>query len=221
MTISKLDGRWSASRARLNVETLEGREAPGGWGGWDWTWSWARQPKSSHSCDSSCSRRGDQDCGDWNRTCSPATDRSCQDSSGHSSHSSCKPTSPPPTCQPPVTATSQIGGIVYVDSNLDATYTDGEPLLPGVPVTLTGSSASGAAINLSTTTDANGAYTFGSLPAGNFNISVTTPDGYVSGHSQAGNFGGTPGENTVTNIAVVAGQSSSGYNFGMEVPVPH
>ncbi len=100
-------------------------------------------------------------------------------------------------------------------------YTAGEPLLPGVPVTLTGTTAAGLAVNMTATTDANGAYNFGTLAAGNYTISVTTPDGYVPGHSQVGAFGGTPGENTVTGIAVVAGQSSAGYNFGMEVPIQY
>ena len=68
------------------------------------------------------------------------------------SRGSCKST--PPTCQPPVTATSQVGGIVYVDANLDGTYTAGEELLNGVPVTLVGTTAGGVSVNLPATTDA-------------------------------------------------------------------
>jgi hypothetical protein len=217
MTNAKRDGRQSASRARLNVETLEGREAPGGWGGWDCTSSWAWQSNCSHSSESSCSQRGDSDGSDGSRNCGPAVDHTCSDGSGRSSHGNCNH-SAPPACQSPVPANSQVSGIVYVDTNLDAMYTTGEPLLAGVPVTLIGTTAGGVGVNMQTTTDANGAYSFGTLPAGNYTISTTTPDGYVPGHSQFGTFGGTPGVNTVTGIAVVAGQSSAGYNFGMEVP---
>jgi hypothetical protein len=114
-----------------------------------------------------------------------------------------------------------MSGVVYVDSNLDAMYNPGEPLLPGVQVTLTGTTTGGVAVNATATTDANGAYSFGSLAAGNYNLSIVVPDNYVSGHSQVGAFGGTPGGNTTTNIPVPTGQTSPGYNFGVEVPTPH
>jgi hypothetical protein len=114
-----------------------------------------------------------------------------------------------------------MGGLVYVDANLDATYNVGEQLLPGVSVTLTGTTTGGVAVNTTVTTDANGAYSFGSLAAGNYNLSIVVPDNYESGHSQVGTFGGTPGGNTTTNITVPTGQTSAGYNFGVEVPVPH
>ena len=41
-----------------------------------------------------------------------------------------------------------------------------------MPVTLTGNTTAGAAVNMQTTTDANGAYNFGSLAAGNYAISA-------------------------------------------------
>jgi SdrD B-like domain len=216
MTNAEMYGRRTVLRARLSVELLEGREAPGGWGGWDCGSSWPWQSSGSQSWDSSSNRRTDHGGGDGNKSCNPPVNPPCSDSGGHSTQSNCKM---PPTCQPPVAASSQVSGIVYVDSNLDAMYTPGEPLLAGVPVTLIGTTAGGVSINMQATTDANGAYSFGSLPAGTYAISVTTPDGYLPGHSQIGKFGGTPGVNTVTSIAVVAGQSSPGYNFGMEVPI--
>ena len=41
MTIAKWDGRRTASQGGLKVEALEGREAPGGWGGCGWAFSCA------------------------------------------------------------------------------------------------------------------------------------------------------------------------------------
>lgn len=197
-------------RAKLRLEALEGREAPGGWGNWNWASSWSWRSHGSKSWDSGCTRRVERDCDDWKRSCTPVV-VTCQPPPV-----TCTP-KPPPVCQPPVPANSQVSGFVYHDADLSATFTPGEPLLPNVPMVLVGSTAGGVAVNRPATTDVNGAYNFGSLPAGNYTISVvTTPDGYVPGHSEAGGFGGTPGVNTVTGLTVVAGQSRAGYNFGME-----
>jgi hypothetical protein len=97
----------------------------------------------------------------------------------------------------------------------DGTFSPGDTLLPGVSVTITGPGGNQTVIS-----DDNGNYNFGSLAAGRYTITVTTPDGYLPGHSAAGTFGGTPGENTVVGLTTVAGQSSTGYNFGMELPRP-
>ena len=106
----------------------------------------------------------------------PPTEQSCRDSGGRSGHASCNPDAAA-GCQPPTTATSQLGGIVYLEMRIsDATYTAGEQLLPDVAVVLTGTSTSGTAINMSTTTDANGAYSFGDLPAGTYTISGHSSD---------------------------------------------
>src|SRR5436305_418022 len=129
MTITELNGRRPALRAQLNIEALEGREAPGGWGGWDWGFSWGSRWGGNHSWDSGWSRRSDQDNDGGNKSFSPPVEHSFWGGWDRSSHGNCK--SPPPlTCQPPFTANSQVGGIVYVDSNLDAMFTAGEPLLP-------------------------------------------------------------------------------------------
>jgi hypothetical protein len=101
---------------------------------------------------------------------------------------------------------------------LSGTFTPGEAFFAGVPMTLTGTSTGGTPVNMNAETALDGTYNFANLPAGNYTISVvTTPDGYVPGHSAVGDFGGTPGVNTVTGVAVPASQSSVGYNFGMEL----
>jgi SdrD B-like domain len=115
---------------------------------------------------------------------------------------------------------SQVSGLVYVDQDRDAVADDTEPRLAGVTVTLTGTSADGDAVNLTTTTDLGGIYMFQGLEAGNYNIRATTPAGYVAGQSSVGAFGGTPGPNVTTNIAIPGGQSSGGYNFGQLTPPP-
>ena len=47
-----------------------------------------------------------------------------------------------------------------------------------------------------------------------------TPIGLLPGHASVGNFGGTTGVNIVADIVTPAGQTSAGYNFGMEEPRP-
>lgn len=215
MTRADMEGRRSASQTHLKLESLENREAPGSWRGWDFfsTWDYWRD-KWRDSWNNGCHRRVDNDRCDWQRTCKPQVETPCRE---RPTYNHCTPK--PPVCQPPSTpANSQVGGFVYYDQNLDAVYTDGETFFANVPMHLTGTSSTGATINRDTTTAADGTYNFGNLPAGNYSISVVeTPDGYVPGHTNLGNFGGTPGVNTVTGVNVPASQSSAGYNFGMEL----
>ena len=213
MTFADQDG----GQARLNVETLEGREAPGGWGSWDWASSWRGRSNWGNSRDWSSCGRSSPDNSDNNKACDPAPVRSC--GRYESPTRSCTPT-PPPTCNPPPVANSLIGGFAYLDADRDGFFSTGDTLLPNVAVTLTGTTAGGVAVNTPATTDANGGYNFGGLAAGTYTVTATPPGDLLTGHSSAGTFGGTPGDNTVTGIAVVAGQSSAGYNFGFEEPRP-
>ncbi|HEX3149180.1 MAG TPA: SdrD B-like domain-containing protein [Gemmataceae bacterium] len=204
MTIAGL----ASARARLSVQKLEGREAPGGWGNWDWASSWWCR-SSWNSWGSFCNTRGSQDHGD--RSC--GSDHSWSNGCSRPPQNTCTPK--PPTCQPPV-ATSAVGGFVYLDADRDGFFSAGDTLLPNVAVTLTNAGGT----TTPATTDVNGAYNFGNVAAGTYSISITAPGDLLPGHAAVGTFGGTPGVNTVTGINVVAGQSSAGYNFGLEEPRP-
>lgn len=211
MTRADMDGRRPAWQARLTLDELENREAPGGWRCWDFGSSWAWRYKSNDSWGYGWHRKFDYDRCDWKRSYTPRVETTCRPA-----YNPCTPK--PPVCQPPAPATSAVGGFVYFDADLSGTYTQGESFFADVPIHLSGTTSTGTAISLDTTTAGDGTYNFGSLAAGNYTISVvTTPDGYVPGHSQAGDFGGTPGVNTVTGVAVPTNQSSDGYNFGMEL----
>jgi SdrD B-like domain len=212
MTMAESEGRRLSAKARLSFEVFEGREAPGGWGCWDWASSWTSRANWSNSCDSRGSWGRHQDCGDNDRSCSPPVERSCGWS--RSSQRDCTPK--PPTCQQPPVATSAVGGFVYVDVDRDGFFSTGDTLLPNVAVALTNSGGATTAA----TTDPNGAYNFGAVAAGTYTISITPPGDFQPGQAAIGTFGGTPGDNTVTGINVVAGQSSAGYNFGLQVPRP-
>ncbi len=68
-------------------------------------------------------------------------------------------------------STGTIGDTVYRDNNSDGTQNQGEPGIPNVVVTLTRPGAE----NLTTTTDANGRYSFPNIPTGNYTVTVNTP----------------------------------------------
>ena len=66
---------------------------------------------------------------------------------------------------------------------------------------------------ITTVTDANGNYSFNGLPAGNYAVVETEPQGYVDGITTAGSTGGVVvGPYTQTSAAALA---------GLTVPVPH
>jgi len=125
----------------------------------------------------------------------------------------------PPVPPPPV-ATSQVSGLVYIDENSDGHAQDWEWRLQGVTVTLTGADTGGNAVSRTTTTDQGGIYWFRDLPAGTYQILVTTPVGLTPGQSSVGAFGGNRQPNLTTNIVIPAGQVSGAYNFGELKPVP-
>jgi hypothetical protein len=77
---------------------------------------------------------------------------------------------------------STIGDTVYNDTNRNNTQDPGETGIPGATVTLTNPGDDGEFgtpddTTLTTTTNENGNYTFPNLPAGNYRVTTTTPDG--------------------------------------------
>jgi len=79
------------------------------------------------------------------------------------------------------TGTRTAGDFVWLDTNGDGTQNPGEPGLGLVDVTLLFAGQDGTFGNAddftkTTTTDANGAYSFGNLPDGNYRVSIDTND---------------------------------------------
>jgi hypothetical protein len=96
-----------------------------------------------------------------------------------------------------------IAGTVYSDSNQNGTLDSGEPGISGVTVTLSGTDAGGNAVSLSTTSASDGTYSFTGLLAGSYSVSSPAS---------------ANGENLETTspipVSLVAGQGSTGNNFG-------
>ncbi|MDR1957664.1 MAG: carboxypeptidase regulatory-like domain-containing protein [Planctomycetaceae bacterium] len=68
-----------------------------------------------------------------------------------------------------------------------------------------------------TTTDANGYYSFGNLRPGDYKIVETQPEDYFDGQDAVGSLGGTLADDVISGITIVSGSLGTEYDFG-ELP---
>ncbi|MGE3821667.1 MAG: SdrD B-like domain-containing protein [Isosphaeraceae bacterium] len=114
--------------------------------------------------------------------------------------------------------TASLSGFVYHDANDDGVKDAGEDAISGVTVTLTGTDDLGQPVNLSTTTDANGAYAFVNLRPGTYRIVESQPSAYLDGKDAVGTQGGTLGDDQIDAIALLQGVNGTDNNFGEVLP---
>jgi SdrD B-like domain len=112
-----------------------------------------------------------------------------------------------------------ISGYVYVDSNNNGNFENGENPIGGVTITLRGIQDLCNNVNIYTTTNANGYYQFSNLVACKYTINETQPSGYNNGITTIGTVNGIKvGTVTVNdkieNITLSTGQNSINNNFG-------
>ncbi len=114
---------------------------------------------------------------------------------------------------------ASLGDFVWVDTNGDGLQNDGPTGLSGVSLSLRGVDGSGATVSLSTTTDANGVYTFTNLVPGTYTVTATAPGGYVF---TAANEGGDtsdsdadPTTGVLTSTVLVSGQNAPTWDAGL------
>jgi hypothetical protein len=118
-----------------------------------------------------------------------------------------------------------VSGVIYQDMNGNNALDSGEPGIAGVTVTLTGTNGLGQSITATTTTAANGTYSFATDSSGNqlrpgtYQVVETQPSGYLLGAAAVGTVNGTTDGNavsatTITSILLTSGQSGVNYNFG-------
>ncbi|QXE21352.1 conserved repeat domain protein [Richelia sinica FACHB-800] len=108
---------------------------------------------------------------------------------------------------------SSIAGVVYVDANNDGVKGTSESGIGGVTITLTGTNDLGS-VTLTTTTAADGSYSFGNLRPGTYQLVESQPDGFLDGKDAVGSQGGTLGNDQVSNIILTSGTNGVNNNFG-------
>jgi SdrD B-like domain len=105
---------------------------------------------------------------------------------------------------PPVVAT--ITGSVVNDANNTG--------VAGIQITLTGTTAQGQTVTMTTFTDQNGSFQFDNLSAGVYSISEQLPSNLMADHNTAGSAGGVSSQNQFTGISLNSGINAGGYLFG-------
>ena len=118
-----------------------------------------------------------------------------------------------------------LSGLVFEDFNNDGQVDFGERGIHGVAVPLTGTDDLGNTINLSQSTDADGAYLFLNLRPGNYRVTETQPAGYLQGIDSVGTAGGSLATTDQFLIPLGLGVNGLNYNFGEQPaatgPVQH
>jgi uncharacterized repeat protein (TIGR01451 family) len=114
-----------------------------------------------------------------------------------------------------------ITGVVYDDANDNNRQDTGEPPIPGVTVTLTGTDLSGHPVSRTAVTGRDGVFTFTNVAGGSYTLIETQPAQYQDGGDTPGTAGGSalpPPGDTISGISLAAAQDATGYLFGEHGP---
>ncbi len=113
---------------------------------------------------------------------------------------------------------SSVSGTVFRDFDNDVELDSEDSGLSGVTVTLTGTAFDGTSVNVQTTTDGNGAYSFDNLPEGTYSVTRgDVSESYlVDGGSSAGTAGGTATSAVlISSIDLPAQTDATDNDFGL------
>jgi uncharacterized repeat protein (TIGR01451 family) len=112
--------------------------------------------------------------------------------------------------------TSTISGRVYIDTNNNGTQDTGEVGIGSVSLALSGTDSLGNALTRTTTTAANGDYSFANLPAGTYTVTQTQPSGLRDGRETVGTgaTGAAAADNVFSQIGLGADADAINFNFG-------
>lgn len=109
-----------------------------------------------------------------------------------------------------------ISGVVYIDVNRNGVSDSGDTPISGVTITLTGTDMLNNSVSRTTTTNANGEYTFDNLLPGTYQVAQTQPTGFQDGQTNVGTpaSGATAGTNQISTINLASGVDAQAFNFG-------
>jgi protocatechuate 3,4-dioxygenase beta subunit len=105
---------------------------------------------------------------------------------------------------------ASLGNYVWNDLNANGMQDSGEPGIPGVTVTLTGTDGAGNPVNYVTTTDGNGYYIFEELIPGTYMVTFTQPTGFdfASPSNTTGDqLDSDPVGGVITGIVLTSGEN--------------
>jgi hypothetical protein len=113
--------------------------------------------------------------------------------------------------------TASLSGTVFEDFNNDGQVDFGEKGISGVSIALTGTDDLGHAVNLSQTTDGDGAYVFLNLRPGSYYLTeVNQPSGYTPGIDSVGSAGGQLSAADQFFVQLAQGVNGLNYNYGKQ-----
>jgi LPXTG-site transpeptidase (sortase) family protein len=108
---------------------------------------------------------------------------------------------------------ASLAGFVYIDKDDDGVFDITEVSIENATVALTGTDDLGS-VNLSTTTAADGSYSFDDLRPGTYTLTETQPNGFTDGKDTIGTPGGTTANDVFSNINLAQGVDGVNNNFG-------
>ncbi len=116
---------------------------------------------------------------------------------------------------------ASVAGAVYQDGNRNGVRDTGDQPIAGVVITLTGTDFLGNPVGpITTTTDANGNFSFTGLRPGTYNVAEAQPQSFSQGTNAAGSAGGIlVATDIFGQIVLGSGTNATNYLFGEVNPL--
>jgi hypothetical protein len=111
-----------------------------------------------------------------------------------------------------INTNGSFSGSTFIDTNNDAIKESGEQVLSGVTIVLTGTTSTGQAEQLTTTSAADGTFSISAIPPGTYTVTQTTPSGYLGGSAHAGTGASVVNGNQLT-FTITSGDTLSNNSF--------
>lgn len=110
-----------------------------------------------------------------------------------------------------------IEGFVYLDLDVDGVRDPGEVGVPGVSLRLTGTAGT-ANVDRSTLTDNTGAYSFGELEAGTYQVAQRQPAAMLDGAETSATSAATIANDAIANLVITDHEALAANNFAERGP---
>ena len=112
---------------------------------------------------------------------------------------------------------SSVSGVVYLDSDSTGVFSTNDYGVASVPIALTGRNDLGQTVTETTSTNADGRYSFADLRPGAYAVTRGASPAFTSGPSNVGSFGGVASKLQISQIALAGGSTAQSYNFAERI----